>query len=226
MTLPFRLLAITPPRGDIDPAVVHSWSAAAAVGLAVLLREPGTPPQDLVHPDHRLAALRRACAQAQVPCLLSVEPTPAEGLSAAVRTPGVVGVQLRGDPSVAQIEGMRALLPSDYRIGRSCHGTPPPLGDRVDYSVLAPIFAPHTAGPGPRKLPVGLEPLRALCAVDAHVFALGGLDGARGEACLRAGAFGLAGIRSFFGGSRQVADNVARWVDALTRPADDVAPPP
>ncbi|MCH9685536.1 MAG: thiamine phosphate synthase [Deltaproteobacteria bacterium] len=225
MTLGFRLLAITPPTGAIDPATVAAWSGAKSVGLAVLLRDPGTAIAELVAPAHRFAPLRRACADAGIPCLLSVPPQVDASIGAVASTPGIVGCQLRGDPTAAQLDTARAHLPAGHCVGRSCHGTPPALGPRVDYSVLAPIFAPHTTSAGPAKVAVGLEPLVALCARQPFVFALGGLTAARGEACLGAGAWGLAGIRSFFGVPGQVTDNVARWVDRMAQPADHAAPP-
>ena len=85
----FRLLAITPPTGMVDPAVVEAWAGARSVGLAVLLREPGTKPDDLVNDGHRLAPLRRACADAGVPCLLSVDAPAVATLESAVHAAGV-----------------------------------------------------------------------------------------------------------------------------------------
>jgi thiamine monophosphate synthase len=234
----FRLLAITPPAGPVDPAVVEAWRGAASVGLAVLLREPGTEPAALVGEGHRLAPLRRACTRAGVPWLLSVDPAHVPELGSVLATPGLRGVQLRGDPSVESIEAARRVLGAERVLGRSCHGAPAPMGERVEYSVLAPIFAPRTGTLGPTdagtgrsgKQAVGLGPLRAFAAVEPHVLALGGITAARAPACVRAGAFGLAAIRSFFGPPRQVADDVERLVRALTEPAHedwpDADPPP
>lgn len=224
----FRLLAITPPSGAVDPGVIEAWRGAEAVGLAVLLREPGCGPAALVSDGHRLAPLRRACARAGVPWLLSVDPVRLDGLERVRGMPGLAGVQLRGDPGLAAVEQARLRLGHGPLIGRSCHGSPKPMGDRVSYSVLAPIFAPRTASPtpGPGKQAVGLAPLRAFAALEPHVFALGGITPERAPACVRAGAFGLAAIRSFFGPPDEVADDVARWVRALTEPPRDADPPP
>lgn len=225
----FRLLAITPPAGPVDPALVQAWQGAASVGLAVLLREPGTEPAALVGEDHRLAPLRRACTRAGVPWLLSVDPAHVAGLRPLSTTPGLRGVQLRGDPSVEAVEAARRVLGAARVIGRSCHGAPAPMGGRVEYSVLAPIFAPRT-GSATGKRAVGLEPLRAFAAIEPHVLALGGITPGRAPACVRAGAYGLAAIRSFFGPPRQVADDVERLVRALTEPPHeawpDADPPP
>lgn len=228
----FRLLAITPPSGAVDPGVLEAWRDAGAVGLAVLLREPGCEPGALVSEGHRLAPLRRACTQAGVPWLVSVDPARLAGLERVRGVPGLAGVQLRGDPDGAAVDEARRRLGRGLVIGRSCHGSPRPLGERVSYSVLAPIFAPRTASPtpGPGKQAVGLEPLRAFAAVEPRVFALGGVGPETARACVRAGAYGLAAIRSFFGPPHEVADDVARLVRALTEPPredwPDADPPP
>lgn len=223
---PFRLLAITPPTGPVDPSIVEAWRDARALGLAVLLREPGCGPEALVSDSHRLAPLRRACAHAGVPWLLSVDPARVGELGRVLGVPGLAGIQLRGDPSPAALEEARHRLGPARVLGRSCHGSPLPMGDRVSYSVLAPIFTPRTASPtpGPGKQAVGLAPLRAFAAVEPHVFALGGITAERAPDCIRAGAFGLAAIGSFFGPPHEVADDVARWVRALTEPPPQAWP--
>ncbi|MEM9458581.1 MAG: thiamine phosphate synthase [Myxococcota bacterium] len=230
--LGFRLLAITPPNGAVDEAVVEAWRPGGTVGVAVLLREPGTDPAALVRDDHRLAPLRRACARTGFRCLLSVDPKGSSALEPALwaplRAPGIGGIQLRGDPSVDDLARARRILPPGHVLGRSCHGQPAGAGAWVDYSVLAPIFTPRTPSPtpGPGKRAVGLAPLRTLAQVERRVFALGGITADNAVSCVRAGAFGLAAIRTFFGPPLRVADNVARLVDALTEPTDDAAPPP
>lgn len=223
----FYLLAITPPKGPVDGAIVEAWGAGRAVGMAVLLREPGTPPRALVGDDHRLAPLRRACVRVGLPCVLSVDVADLSGLREALGVAGIGGIQLRGDPSAAQLVRARRLLPAGHVLGRSCRADSPAMGTRVDYSVLAPIFTPRTASPepGPGKRAVGLAPLRALAAHERRVFALGGITPDNAAACIRAGAFGLAAIRSFFGPPARVADNVARLA-RVAAPADDAAPPP
>jgi thiamine monophosphate synthase len=226
--LGFRLLAITPPDGPVDPAIVAAWrDGAAAVGVAVLVREPGTEPAALASEAHRLAPLRRACTGAGVPWILSVDPARLSALDERVlATPGLAGVQLRGDPAAGVVEAARRRLGPARVLGRSCHGTPAPLGVRVDYSVLAPIYAPRTTSPtpGPGKQAVGLDPLRAFSALEPRVFALGGITPSTARACVEAGAYGLASIRSFFGPPHEVADDVARLARALLGPSDEDAP--
>ncbi|MEX1369292.1 MAG: thiamine phosphate synthase [Nannocystaceae bacterium] len=223
----FRLLAITPPAGAVDVRVVQAWAAARELGLAVLLREPGTTATAMLGDGHRLAGLRRACAEAGVACLLSVDVGELEGLPPGLAGLGLAGVQLRGDPGRSQVELARRRLGPGRVLGRSCHGQPPVMGDDVDYSVFAPVFAPRTASPlpGPGKTAVGLPPLRAFAARQPHVFALGGVTAANAAACIRAGAYGLAAIRTFFGPVDEVADNVGVLVTLLTKPADHASPP-
>ena len=225
---PPRLLAITPPTGAVEAAVVDAWREAGAleVGMAVLLREPGASLDVLLDPQGRLGALAHACATAEIPVLLSCDASSLEQASERVSALGLAGVQLRGDPDAATVARARALLP-DALVGRSCHGHPSRENAPVDYTCFAPVFAPRTITPGRHKQPAGLEALRRWTASSSWIVALGGIDPARAIACLEAGARGLAGISLFFGAHPRVAQDVAALVTALrTSPADDVLPPP
>jgi len=223
----FRLLAITPPEGTVDPDLSRIWATAASVGIALLLREPGSRPSTLLDHRHRFAPLRRACADRGLPCLISIDPVGISELSSIAMLHEIAGVQLRGDPDSLTLAAAREQLRTHQILGRSCHGTPRPQSEAANYSVFAPVFPPRTASPepGPGKRAVGLAPLRALAAREPHVFALGGITPHRASLCLRAGAFGIASIRSFFGPLPEVADNVARLVHALAEPHDDAAYP-
>lgn len=226
----FRLLAITPPVGAIEPGVVEAWAGANAVGLAVLLREPGTGPRALVDPRHRLAALRRACVEVGVPCLLSVDLAHLVELPAALGVPGVVGVQLRGDPDQAALEAARRVLGPGPRLGRSCHGVPPAVGERASYSVFGPVFAPRTASPtpGPGKLAVDVAALAAFAARERHVFALGGVTPQRGG--VRAGRRLRPGLHPQFlwpsGRGHGQCRAIARVADRARRPCCAAEPTP
>ncbi|HLT38914.1 MAG TPA: thiamine phosphate synthase, partial [Enhygromyxa sp.] len=201
-----RLLAITPPASvapRLDPGLVDAWirGGALELGIAVLLREPGAELQATLG-DPRFAALRVALDDRGIPTLVSaaadaIDEQTAELLIAA--RPALAGVQLRGDPSVADTQRARDLLGSRM-IGRSCHGqTPDPVAHAVDYTCLAPVFAPRTAQPGRPKQAIGLAALARWAAVVPRVLALGGVDPGTASACLAAGASGLAGISLFFG---------------------------
>ena len=221
---PFRLLAITPPAGPVPGDILDRWLAAdaTAVGLAVLLREPGRSPAQLLASD-RLAALRRRCRDHAIPILLSVDP----GLPLPTLPPDITGLHLRGDPTLAQLaaHSHRAPVPRDSLwLGRSCHGAPAPGHDLVDYTLFAPVFPPRT---GVGKSAVGLPALQAWTAArGATIFALGGISPATAPACLAAGAHGLAGIGVFFGEPAQVEQDVAALRDLVAASARHVEPLP
>lgn len=224
---PFLLLAITPPVGPVDPALVDRWLAAGAGPdvLAVLLREPGAPPLDLLDRTGRLAPLLRRARARGLRVLLSVGPAAAE---AALELSGeTAGLHLRGDPSPPLLAALRPRVPG--LLGRSCHGAPQPGHADVDYTLLAPIFPPTTAQPGlplGTKRPIGLDGLRAWTADPAAtIVALGGVDPRTAGACLGAGAAALAGIGVFFGPPDRVEQDVAALC-ARTRPGPAHVLPP
>lgn len=84
-------------------------------------------------------------------------------------------------------------------IGQSCHTNSEAQAAQAngaDYIFASPIFPTRTH---PEAKPIGLEGLRDICAaVSIPVYALGGLDPDREDACRMAGASGIAGIRMFF----------------------------
>ncbi|PRQ09929.1 thiamine phosphate synthase [Enhygromyxa salina] len=206
-----RLLAITPPAAlapTLDPAVVDSWlqAGADALGLAVLLREPGASAATILA-DPRLLALRHALAVRGVPALVSVDPTALELEPLLTAAPALAGIQLRGDPAPELCERWRVQLPG-MTIGRSVHGATPTPNRFVDYTCLAPIFPPHTVQAGVDKRAIGLDALRSWTAVCGDVIALGGVTPANADACLAAGARGVAGIRLFFARNAEARDNV------------------
>jgi hypothetical protein len=229
---PGRLLAITPPASlapTLDAGLVDAWirGGAETLGLAVLLREPGAELAAILG-DRRLAELRAALAERGIPALVSVDAAAIDrGAAEQVlgASPALAGVQLRDprsggseakrsaaqgpmDPCPALLERWRASLPA-LALGRSCHGSTPVAAPAADYTCLAPVFAPRTAQPGVSKEAIGLEALRRWAVEVPRVFALGGVDPDNAEACLAAGATGIAGISLFFGQSSAAQHNVA-----------------
>jgi thiamine monophosphate synthase len=223
-----RLLAITPPASlapVIEPSLVDVWLAAGAgaLGLCVLLREPGASAKAILE-DVRLWPLRGRLAERGVPALLSVDGRTPERDTELIRSadPPIAGVQLRGDPSPEACTSWRTRLGPGVRIGRSIHGGIPESGSGpagIDYSCLAPIFPPNTMLPSDEKPAIGLVGLRAWTAQRRDIIALGGVGPVNARSCLDAGARGLAGIRLFFGRS----DEAGQDVEALCR-AFDAAP--
>jgi thiamine-phosphate pyrophosphorylase len=115
---------------------------------------------------------------------------------------GAAGVHLGGEslPASAVSAWRRAgNLPADFLIGASCHSLEAAVeaeAGGADYIFFGPVFeSPAKLRFGP---PQGLEKLREVCAgVKIPVIAIGGVDAQNAEACLRAGAAGIAAIRMF-----------------------------
>ena len=115
---------------------------------------------------------------------------------------GADGVHLRSDdilPSQtraiwAQREPGRVVRET---VGVSCH-TPTEVAraaaDHADFAVFGPIFGKQGA---PTARVTGLEALREACQEKIPVLALGGITLENAQACLQAGAAGVAGIRLF-----------------------------
>jgi thiamine-phosphate pyrophosphorylase len=97
---------------------------------------------------------------------------------------GADGVHL---PAAAPRETPPGLL-----VGRSCHTVEEIREAGADFVTFGPVFA----SPGKGE-PVGLEALAQACHSGVPVYALGGVNWDNAEACLRAGAVGIAGIRLF-----------------------------
>jgi thiamine-phosphate pyrophosphorylase len=97
---------------------------------------------------------------------------------------GADGVHL---PAAAAHETLPGLI-----VARSCHRKEEIRHARADFVTFSPIF--DSPGKGPA---VGLDALREACAMGVPVFALGGIDPSNADACIEAGAVGVAGIRLF-----------------------------
>lgn len=208
-----RLLAIVPAAGAIPVSVVDEWIelGAARVGLALALREPGGVPSRLLDPHGRLAPVRARARARGLPIVLGCAAADLDDAIAGVRAEGLAGIQLRGDPPAHVLLRARERLGAAW-LSRSCHGAPQGGHDLVDFTVVAPI-RPTASHPGAPAL--GLAALAAWCAQPgARVVALGGLGPADATACMRSGAWGLAGISAFFGPHRARA--IAAFVAALT----------
>ena len=144
----FRLLAITPPTGPVPGDILLRWLTPArgeAPDLAVLLREPGRGPAELLASD-RLADLRRRCREHGIPQLLSIDP----GAPLPPLPPDIAGLHLRGDPDLAArgrvlqrvVEQVVEDDPQAAPIG--AHGAKP-LPSATERSVL-PGSTPTTPG--------------------------------------------------------------------------------
>jgi thiamine-phosphate pyrophosphorylase len=107
---------------------------------------------------------------------------------------GADGVHLRSD-SLPPVR-LRSIAPAGFLIAVSCHSVADVRRaeeEGADFVVLGPIFATPSKGE-----PIGLRPLHeAAHSVAIPVFALGGVNETNAEACMRAGAAGIAGIRLY-----------------------------
>lgn len=226
---PFRLLAICPPESPVDADLVDQWASAGGLelGLGVLLRQPSADLPELLAAitRGRLSALVSRCRALDVPLLLSLAPEQIKSFAHMQKSESSIefaGVQLRADPCRRDLESIRRTLDHGC-LGRSCHGNAKGMHEIVDYTCIAPIYRPSTDQRGRIKSAVGLAPLRNWAArPNARIFALGGVGPANAEACLRAGAWGLAGIGLFFGDLRRVREDVAAVVKTFARLSSDV----
>lgn len=93
----------------------------------------------------------------------------------------------------------RAIAPRGFLIGVSCHTVEEVREaemEGADYVLFGPVFAPLSKGSD--LAPRGMEGLaRAAGAVHIPVLALGGITRDNSDACLLAGAAGVAGISMF-----------------------------
>jgi thiamine-phosphate diphosphorylase len=90
----------------------------------------------------------------------------------------------------------RPITPLGFLLGVSCHSPDEVRAaeeEGADYVLFGPVFAPLSKPV--QSPPVGLAGLaRAIAATKIPVLALGGITRANADACIEAGAAGVAGI--------------------------------
>jgi thiamine-phosphate pyrophosphorylase len=124
---------------------------------------------------------------------------------------GHVGTAALGGPAVrrtAAVEAAASTSPKRPLIGVSCH-SPKAVQDAAEagatFAVFAPVFGKKDS---PATNPAGLALLEQACHASIPVLALGGINLQNAQACLKAGAAGIAAIRLFQ--EHNVTDVVSR----------------
>ncbi len=114
---------------------------------------------------------------------------------------GANGVHLRSDdisPTEVRTIWSQSGAVTRETIGVSCHTRAEvarAAQEGADFAVFGPVFEKYKAGRSTR--PTGLEALHEACQEKIPVIALGGVTLENAEACIQAGAAGIAGIRLF-----------------------------
>lgn len=165
---------------------------------------------DLVHVRNKTASARELIAIARHYVALGERVTVNTRADVALAA-GAAGVHLpsrcffppgpRGGPVIRRI---RAIGPAGFLTGVSCH-TREELehaqAEGADYAYLAPVFTPLSKVES--LPPLGLDGFaRIIQGLTIPVLALGGITADRIDACVAAGAAGVAGITLGFGQDR------------------------
>jgi thiamine-phosphate pyrophosphorylase len=108
---------------------------------------------------------------------------------------GARGVHLRSN-DISPSEVKKIWTRDSPRVGVSCHTRAEvarAAQEGADFAVFGPVFEKERG----QTRPAGLERLREVCQEKIPVLALGGITLENAEACLQAGAAGIAAIRLF-----------------------------
>ena len=181
-----RLLAITD-RRSLARDLAHWAEEMGRAGVpAIQIRE-----KDL--PDRELFALARSLRRRLPPTTQVL----VNGRADVAWAAGCQGVHL--PVREVSTSRLRRRFPPPFLIGRSTHSLEEVRREQAegaDYVTYGPVFfTPSKAAHG---TPVGPAGLAEATAIGLPVLALGGVDGDRLDAVVRAGAAGAAGIRVFF----------------------------
>jgi thiamine-phosphate pyrophosphorylase len=170
--------------GGMDPLLGFIAKAIAGGVAMVQLREKDLDARELY-------GLARHCLQLPNPHGTRILINERVDVALAA---GADGVHLPGG-SIAPAE-IRKIVPAGFLIGVSTHTVEQLLAaeaEGADFAVYGPVFASPAKGE-----PVGIEALRAAIRVARMpVYALGGIDESNANACMEAGAAGVAAIRMF-----------------------------
>jgi thiamine-phosphate pyrophosphorylase len=173
------------------PNLVEGWSTAGV--HFIQLREKDLDAAAL------LSLAREAVAKidrSRTQLLVNISTPESATLALAA---GAGGVHLAGKPQAGAASRVRQIF-RDAIISVPCHNLEDihaASQEQVDLMLFSPVFEKISGA----VLAQGLEGLRLACvaAQGIPVFALGGVTAANAQACVAAGAAGIAGIRLFVG---------------------------
>jgi len=173
-------------RAELVPRVARALAGLPSRAVAVQVRVKGAEGRELLALARALREVARRAGQ-----LLLVN----DRLDVALAA-GADGVHLPS-AGVPPAEARRLLGPGAL-VGASCHSDEEVRRARdggADFATFGPVFeTPSKLAYGP---PVGLDRLRQAASLGLPIFGLGGVEARNAEQVLRAGAFGLAAIRSW-----------------------------
>jgi thiamine-phosphate pyrophosphorylase len=214
-----KLLAV-PAGADPSAALLEKIRAAVAAGADwIQIRE-----KDL--PGGRLLSLVREA----IGCAMEIAETNGGPLARiyvndrldVALAANSSGLHLGGEslPAADVVRWCRAgNAPADFRIGVSCHSMEAAReAQRADASHI--FFGPVFDTPSKRSFgaPQGLERLQEVCgASKIPVIAIGGVNEANAQACIRAGASGIAAIRLFQ--EARDPETLSKFISSLRRAA-------
>lgn len=169
---------------------------AAAAGIDwIEIREKDLPTRKLLELTGQTIAVTQKEANANTHVVVN------DRLDVAIAA-GAAGVQLGGSsiPVAEAVRWCRAgNAPPDFMVGASCHDVQEAIAaERAGGSYI--FFGPVYETPAKMKFgaPQGVDKLAEVCrSVQIPVLAIGGINEENAEACLRAGAAGIAAIRLF-----------------------------
>lgn len=182
---PPRTLAITPPAAGPWLRTLHTLPARGVDGLLIRLLDT---------PDALSAVL------AATPPGLAVLIRPASPAHTALAAARKLGLHL---PSRTDPRPIRRQHPG--LLSAACHDRAELLRAEaagVDMALLSPVFSPGSK-PDDDRPTLGISGFLALSeAVSVPVLALGGITAARAATLRAAGAYGVAGISTYFPSTR------------------------
>ncbi len=187
------------PGSDPFAGLVDQAKRLAAEGVEFLqLREKELEAKELIGLARRIITAARIGAQASGPVLrVLVNGRPDVALAA-----GADGVHLPSGPEQLTVGQVRRLFAGrEAVVSVACHTLDEverASGDGADLILFSPVFG-KLAADGVEIAGVGLGRLAQACRVAGQtpVLALGGVTMENTQACLEAGAKGVAGIRLF-----------------------------